>query len=116
MIIQSSERSKTIASETFKSQMNYNPCRVREIIAPKTPEDVHYVLHQDNEYTFAEYEALLQPLLSLDYCGDDWLRIVDFLAEDKIVGDWWWFEFTTVCCGDPGWYYREHPSVKRIDV
>lgn len=96
--------------------MNHTPCNVREIIAPKRVEDVQYVLHKDNEYTFAEYEALLQPLLSLDYCRDDWLTIVDFLAEDKIVGDWWWFEFTAVCCTDPYWHYREHPSVKRINV
>jgi hypothetical protein len=88
-------------------------CNIRRIIAPKRPEDVHYILHNDNEYTFDEYEALL---LTLNLEEDSWLTIVNFLAEDKIVGDWWWFEFTAVCCGDPYWYYREHPSVKRVDV
>jgi hypothetical protein len=88
-------------------------CNIRKVIAPKSSEDVHYILHNNDEYTFEEYEALL---LTLDLEGDSWLTIVDFLAEDKIVGDWWWFEFTAVCCCDPGWYYREHPTVKRIDV
>lgn len=81
--------------------------------------DVLYVLHQDKEYTFEEYVQLIEALelpADTDSYREEYTFTVNFLAEDNIVGDHWWYEFTQVCCGDPTWYYREHPLVRRDNV
>lgn len=89
---------------------------VREVIGTKQPQ---YVLHQGKEYTFDEYLALIEELNITQYEEDgveEYEAAVNFLAEDKIVGSWWWFEFTAYCCSEPTWFYREHPSVGRDNV
>lgn len=80
---------------------------------------VQYVLHQDRECTWEEYLQLIRELNISQYEDDpeqEYTATVNFIAEDKIVGEGWWFEFTVVCCGEPSWYYREHPSLNRDQV
>lgn len=89
---------------------------VRSLIGTKQPE---YVLHQGKEYTFEEYLQLIEELNIEQYEEHEeaeYTAAVNFLAEDRIVGKHWWYEFTSPCCSGPNWWYREHPSVGRDNV
>lgn len=89
--------------------MNYNPCNIDSLVTGK--EVITVIRGDGTQLTLDEYQLVLKQYSELNY-GDNYIKITDFLAEDKIVGKDWWYVFTAVCCGDPDWYYYQHPLSK----
>jgi len=54
------------------------------------------IIDEDGNYTTKNYKEIINS--ETDEC---YIQIIDMLYNDMIVGRYWWYHYTNVCCQGP---------------